>query len=67
MTETHGTHDEGLDHAATHMDAHAVLSDDDHGHAETPLGPIDWAAWGAGAIGVIAGAIVVLFFALAIS
>ncbi len=39
----HGTHD-----------AHA----DDHGRPE-PLGPIDWRAWLAGAIGVGAGLLVV--------
>jgi hypothetical protein len=58
---------DGLDDAAsvehhdatTHMDAHTTLSDDDHGHAEEHLGPIDWGAWGAALIGA-AGALVVV-------
>jgi hypothetical protein len=50
--------------AATHMDAHTAISDDDHGHAEPRLGPIDWTAWGYAAIGAVAGLVVVaLFFA----
>ncbi len=44
---------------ATHMDAHTTISDDDHGHAETPLGPIDWRAWGYALVGVTAGLLVV--------
>jgi hypothetical protein len=65
VTETHGSDSEALDHASTHMDAHAVLSDDDHGHAELPLGPIDWAAWGYALLGVIAGLLIVAFFLIA--
>lgn len=53
--------------AATHMDAHTVLSDDDHGHAEAALGPIDWRAWAVALIGGAAGAVVLLFFWLAVS
>jgi hypothetical protein len=56
-----------LHHAApTHMDAHAELSDGDHGHAEPMLGPIDWPAWGFAALGVLAGGIVVLLFRVAV-
>ena len=47
------------------MDAHATLSDDDHGHAEQALGPIDWAAWGYALLGAIAGLLVLLFFFVA--
>ncbi len=54
------------DHAATHMDLHAHLSDDDHGHAEPRLGPIDWAAWGYGIVGIAAGLVVVFCFWLAV-
>ncbi len=43
----------------THMDAHTAISDDDHGHAEPRLGPIDWQAWGYALIGVAAGLLVV--------
>lgn len=43
-----------------HMDAHATLSDDDHGHTETTLGPIDWAAWAYASVGAAAGMLVVL-------
>ena len=39
---------------------------DDHGHAdEWEPGPIDVTAWGAGALGVLAGLIVAACFALA--
>jgi hypothetical protein len=53
--------------AATHMDAHTALSDDDHGHAEPVLGPVDWAAWSYTLIGVASAVIVVALFAFAIS
>jgi hypothetical protein len=46
------------DHGATH-------GHDDHGHAEETLGPADWPAWGAGAIGVVFGLIVAWAFILA--
>jgi hypothetical protein len=66
VTETPQTGEE-LDHAPSHMDAHASISDDDHGHAEEPLGPIDWTAWAYGLVGVVAGLLVVGAFWLAIS
>ena len=71
MTETHGTDndapdDAARDHAAMHLDVHAVISDYDHGHAEPRLGPIDWAAWGYALVGVAAGLVVVAFFWLAV-
>lgn len=60
MTDEH--HD-----PVTHMDSHAVLSDDEHGHGGEALGPIDWAAWAYGVIGVAAGTLVVLCFWLALT
>ena len=51
---------------STHMDAHTVLSDDDHGHSEAALGPVDWAAWSYALIGVAAGVIVIVLFAIAL-
>ena len=53
--------------AATHMDAHTHTSDDDHGHAEPRLGPIDWAAWTYALVGAAAGIVVVALFWLAVS
>jgi hypothetical protein len=53
--------------ADTHMDAHTVLSDDDHGHAEPRLGPIDWGAWAFALLGGAAGTAVVAMFWLAVS
>jgi hypothetical protein len=53
--------------AGTHMDAHTTLSDDDHGHAEASLGPVDWAVWSYALLGVAAALIVVALFWLAIS
>lgn len=38
---------------------------DDHAHAEEPLGPIDLAAWAAGALGVILGLVVAAGLAIA--
>ena len=52
--------------AATHMDAHTTLSDDDHGHAEPALGPIDWGAWAYALVGAGAGLVVVAFFWFAV-
>jgi hypothetical protein len=52
---------------ATHMDAHTTLSDDDHGHAEEALGPIDWPAWTYALIGVAAALLIVFLFAVAIN
>ena len=51
----------------TRVDAHTALSDDDHGHAEPVLGPVDWAAWSYTLIGVASAVIVVALFAIAIS
>jgi hypothetical protein len=43
---------------AEHADTHgAVTHDEPHGHdadEAAPLGPIDWPAWGAAALGVAA-------------
>jgi hypothetical protein len=53
-------------HAAdSHMDAHTSISDDDHGHAEAALGPIDWSAWGYALVGAAAGLVVVVLFFIA--
>ena len=38
---------------------------DDHGHSEDALGPIDTAAWLAGALGVVLGIAVTVCFVLA--
>ncbi len=51
---------------ASHMDAHTALSDDDHGHAEPALGPIDWGAWAYALVGAAAGLVVVALFWVAI-
>ena len=69
-----------MTHADTHDDvpghegavAHHTTDDhgdehghDDHAHGEEALGPIDLAAWGAGAFGVIVGLAIAACFALA--
>lgn len=38
---------------------------DDHAHPEEPLGPIDWVAWGAGALGIVIGIAIAFCFVLA--
>jgi hypothetical protein len=53
--------------SATHMDAHTTLSDDDHGHPEGVVGPVDWAAWTYALIGAGSALLIVALFALAIS
>ena len=55
------------EHGATHMDAHAQPGDDDHGHAEAALGPIDWQAWAHALLGVAAGVLVVAAFWVAVA
>jgi len=51
----------------THMDGHSAISDDDHGHADMALGPIDWRAWGLALFGAAAGVIVLACFAVALA
>jgi hypothetical protein len=52
---------------ATHMDAHTAISDDDHGHDEESLGPIDWGAWAVALLSGGAALLVVALFWVAIS
>ena len=55
MVGPHGAGDHGEDHGH-----------DDHGHGDgESLGPINLAAWGAGAIGIVGGLIVGLLLAVA--
>jgi len=51
----------------SHMDAHTATSDDDHGHAEGSLGPIDWGAWGLALLGGASGVLVLAGFWIALS
>ena len=54
-------HHETTDHGDDH-------GHDDHAHAdEEALGPIDWAAWGAGIVGLLIGVAIAFCFALATS
>ena len=69
MTNSHADldtpgHDGAVEHHLTddHGDDHGH---DDHAHGEEPLGPIDVAAWGAGALGILLGAVVAFCFAMA--
>ena len=63
MTDEHTQPDHD---ATTHMDAHATLSDDDHGHDEAALGPIDWGTWAYALAGGGAAVIVLAFFFFAL-
>jgi hypothetical protein len=70
MTDQHAdpAHDAIAEHdAVTHMDAHTAISDDDHGHGEQALGPIDWRAWGLAILGAAAGLIVLAAFWLSLN
>ena len=54
-------HDVVAEHdPATHMDSHTAISDDDHGHAEGTLGPIDWPTWAMAIVGAAAGLMVLI-------
>ena len=68
------THSEPRDHADAGHDAgsaqhagggHDAGGHDEHGHAEEALGPVNWQAWGAGALGLLVAAVMVLVFAIA--
>lgn len=53
-------------HDAGHGDdTHGAGHDDGHGHVSEPLGPIGWAMWGAGALGVLVAAVMTAVFAVA--
>lgn len=52
---THDAHTAAQDDAGAHGHGDVV---DDHGHAQEPLGPIDWRAWGAGVLGAAAAGII---------
>ena len=54
MAETHAPHASD-EHATDDVHGH-----DDHGRATTEPGPVDVQAWGAAAIGVLLGLLVVL-------
>ena len=65
--EPHGAaaaHDAGHGGDA-HAGTHATDHDDGHGHVSEPLGPIGWALWGAGALGVLVAAVMTAVFAVA--
>lgn len=68
MTDPHAGdlpgHDAAVAHHAPddHGDDHGH---DDHAHGSDALGPIDVAAWGAGALGVVLGLVVTVAFVLA--
>lgn len=59
------THSEPRDHADGGHDA--AGGHDEHGHDTEALGPVNWAAWGAGALGLLVAAAMVLVFAIATS
>lgn len=70
MTDHHaGADDDAVaEHdPVTHMDGHTAISDDDHGHAEMALGPIDWGAWGLAILGGLSGVVVLAAFWIALS
>lgn len=56
MSDQHAT--AGHDAAAAHGDGHDGHGDD-HGHGhDAALGPVDWAMWRAGLVGLVAGLVV---------
>jgi hypothetical protein len=50
----------------THMDTHATVSDDDHGHGGEVLGPIDWDKWAYALAGGAAALVVLVVFLFAL-
>jgi hypothetical protein len=60
--EVAGPHGSTADHGEGH--GHDDHAHGGHGHLAEPLGPIDWPMWGAGALGVAAGAVVAACFAV---
>lgn len=69
-TDSHGIDSTG--HAAVDADGHQPATAHggghapaDHGHGDEALGPIDTAAWLAGALGVLLGLAVTICFVLA--
>ncbi len=63
-----------MTHDDRQVDVHApTIEEEAHGgevaeeHGEQELGPIDWAAWGAGALGAVIGLVMTLCFMLATS
>jgi hypothetical protein len=61
--EDHGADHRTVPHAAPHSDSARIDGprvDAAHGdHAQgAPLGPVDWAAWGAGILGIAAGLVI---------
>ena len=70
MTDEHSADEQAADEhhdPVTHTDRHTVLSDDDHGHGEAALGPIDWTLWSYAILGGVGGVIVLIFFWAALS
>lgn len=62
MTDPHAARSAAEPHGAG--DHREDAEHDDHGHAEEPLGPIDWVAWGTGIAGVAIGVLIAAGFAL---
>jgi hypothetical protein len=65
--EGHGStpvHDAGHGDDAHGDDAHGAGHGDGHGHVSEPLGPIGWAMWGAGVLGVLVAAVMTAVFAV---
>jgi hypothetical protein len=56
---------EGPHGVADHGDAPGH-EHDDHVHADEPLGPIDWPAYGAGALGLLIGLVIAVALAIAV-
>jgi hypothetical protein len=57
--------DEGGHGAAAHGTGHGTGHDhDEHGHAEDALGPIDWAMWTSGVLGVLFAAVMLVAFVM---
>jgi hypothetical protein len=55
---------EAIDTAETDDAGHGGHDDGHGGHDAVALGPIDWAQWAAGLVGIAAGALVAVSFAL---